>query len=258
MKKEEKLLRAIGGADESLIEEAMEVRVKKKPTVLRWVAVAACVCLLLASPVGASVVDSIIEEFRSVRAPERYSVASLPQELLEKAKAQDKSIFIPTDTMEEAMELVGLNNLGNHVLESAEPKAVHTTTETGEEYESAFQAWMKVVDGEIWVAVVDGWYTMDQSSVYVTYILTTEQAPTDGGFAFDPEELGFREEYTTPSGLKCILYTRNDADNDPDIIGYTDCVGFAAREGCLIYVTVGNPQEETAMSTLRQILDAYG
>ena len=156
------------------------------------------------------------------------------------------------------MELVGLKHLENHVLESAEPKEVHTTTETGEEYESAFQAWMKVVDGEIWVAVVDGWYTMKQSTVSVTYILTTEQAPTDGGFAFDPEELGLREEYTTPSGLECILYTRNDADNDPDIIGYTDCVGFAARGGCLIYVTVGNPQEEIAMSTLRQILDAYG
>lgn len=258
MKQEEMLLRAIGGADECLIEEALEVRAKRKPAVLRWVAVAACVCLLLASPVGASVVDSIIEEFHSVRAPERYSVAALPQELLEKAKAEDESIFIPADTMEEAMELVGLKYLENHVLESAEPKEVHTTTETGEEFDSAFETWMKVIDGEIWVAIVDGWYTMKQSTVGVTYILTTEQAPTDGGFTFDPEELGSREEYTTPSGLKCILYTRNDADNDPDIIGYTDCVGFAARGGCLIYVTVSNPQEETAMSTLRQILDAYG
>ena len=258
MKNEEKLLHAIGQAADRRIAEAMDFRREHKPAVLRWVAVAACVCLLLASPVGASVVDSIIEEFRSVRAPERYSVSALPQELLEEAKVQDESIFIPTDSMEEAMELVGLKHLENHVLESAEPKEVHTTTETGEEYESAFQAWMKVVDGEIWVAVVDGWYTMKQSTVSVTYILTTEQAPTDGGFAFDPEELGLREEYTTPSGLECILYTRNDADNDPDIIGYTDCVGFAARGGCLIYVTVGNPQEEIAMSTLRQILDAYG
>ena len=168
MKNEEKLLHAIGQADDRLIAEAMDFRRERKPAVLRWMAVAACVCLLLASPVGASVVDSIIEEFRSVRAPERYSVSALPQELLEEAKVQDESIFIPTDSMEEAMELVGLKHLENHVLESAEPKEVHTTTETGEEYESAFQAWMKVVDGEIWVAVVDGWYTMKQSTVSVT------------------------------------------------------------------------------------------
>ena len=35
MKTEEKLLMAIGGADERLIEEALEVRVRRKPAILR-------------------------------------------------------------------------------------------------------------------------------------------------------------------------------------------------------------------------------
>ena len=60
MKTEEKLLHAIGGADERLIEEALEVRVRRKPAILRWVAVAACVCLLLASPVGASMFGRLV------------------------------------------------------------------------------------------------------------------------------------------------------------------------------------------------------
>lgn len=54
MKNEEKLLHAIGQADDRLIAEAMDFRRERKPAVLRWMAVAACVCLLLTATVGAA------------------------------------------------------------------------------------------------------------------------------------------------------------------------------------------------------------
>lgn len=52
MKREEQLLRAIGDVQDHLIRDAMEK--KKHPAVLRWTAVAACVCLLLTVTVGAA------------------------------------------------------------------------------------------------------------------------------------------------------------------------------------------------------------
>lgn len=53
MKKEEKLLRAIGGVDDDLIADAMEQRRRKQPAWLRWAAVAACICMMLTVTVGA-------------------------------------------------------------------------------------------------------------------------------------------------------------------------------------------------------------
>lgn len=54
MKKEEKLLHAIGGVDNDLIADAMKPRKRKKPVLLRWTAAAACICLLLTVTVGAA------------------------------------------------------------------------------------------------------------------------------------------------------------------------------------------------------------
>ena len=58
MKREETLLRAIGGVDDDLIAAAMEPRKKKRPALIRWAAVAACVCLMLTVTVSAAVVKS--------------------------------------------------------------------------------------------------------------------------------------------------------------------------------------------------------
>ncbi len=254
MKREEKLLRAIGGVGIDLITDAMEPRRKKRPTLIRWAAVAACLCLLLASPAGANMIGGIVEELRSVRAPERYPVSAFSQEAMEAARGQDGTVFHPTASMEEAMAFVGLKDLDNPVLSEATPKTVHTTTVNGEEYDTAFEAWMKVVDGEIWIAIAEGWYTIDLSTVSVSYILNTELTPQDAGFAFDPSELRNRVDHTTPDGMTCVLYTRvSDQDAGP-----AACVGFAAREDCLIHVTVDNPSENAAMTTLKQIMDAYG
>lgn len=52
--KEEKLLRAIGGIDDDMIDSAMETQKKKHPTWVRWTAIAACLCLMLTVTVGAT------------------------------------------------------------------------------------------------------------------------------------------------------------------------------------------------------------
>ena len=52
MKREEMLLRAIGGVQDDMIREAMEK--KKRPAALRWAAIAACICLMLTATVGAA------------------------------------------------------------------------------------------------------------------------------------------------------------------------------------------------------------
>lgn len=54
MKREEQLLRAIGSVDDELIAAAMELRRKKRPALIRWAAVAACLCLLLTVTAGAA------------------------------------------------------------------------------------------------------------------------------------------------------------------------------------------------------------
>ena len=111
MKKEEKLLHAIGGVDEHLIEEALEVRIRRKPAILRWVAVAACVCLLLASPAVAAMVGSLVElwpsdKYVSYYINERITIDSLSEEVAEAFDGQKKTVLrYQMDTLEEAEEL---------------------------------------------------------------------------------------------------------------------------------------------------------
>lgn len=253
MKREEKLLRAIGGVDDELIADAMEPRNKKQPAWLRWTAAAACLCLLLASPVGANVIGGIIEEDFTYRAPDRHPVAVFSQEALDLAAGQNGSIHIPMDSMEDAVRFLGLNHIDNPILDNAVPKEVRTTTAKGEVFGTAFLVWMDAKDGAIRFADAQGHYTIDLASVDVQYVLITDQITKDSGVAIDPDDMEAREDYVTPRGLECVLYTH---------IGYqdwgtADCTAFAAKGDCLIWVTVSHHDPDTAMRTLKQIMDAY-
>lgn len=263
MKQEEMLLRAIGGADERLIEEALEVRAKRKPAVLRWVAVAACVCLLLASPVGAAMVDRLVELFPSenmvsYHINDRVSIENLSDEVVNALNGQDETVlFYPMDTVEEMEAFLGVELPGNEVLSDADLKNFDTITEDGKEYRAPCRVHL-FGNKEYGLTCVEAkmYYQLGNAYVFVMYRAATEQMPYEngGGVGFDTEQF-VREDYVTEKGLTCVLYKRYTGVHP--LVNWSG-YAVATVDGYLIHISLDAPSEQEVESTLKSILDAYG
>ena len=263
MKKEEKLLMAIGGADERLIEEALEVRVRRKPAILRWVAVAACVCLLLASPVGASMVGRLVELWSSERnvsyhINDRISMENLSDEVVNALNGQDETVLLyPLDTVEDVETFLGCKLPENEVLSDAHLKNFDTVTEEGKEYRSPCMVHL-FGNEEYGLTCVDAkmYYQIENAYIFVIYRAATEQMPYEngGGVGFDTLQF-VREDYITEEGLSAVIYKRYTGV-DP-LVNWS---GYAVTtvDGYLVHISVNAPTEQDVVDTMKTILDAYG
>lgn len=272
MKKEEKLLHAIGGIDDELIRDAM-VKPRRTPARrgwIKWTAAAACLCLLLASPAGASMLGKVKEltgmnghaEFYTT---DRFTVEDFSEEAREAAAQQDsRSEHYPMEDAASAEAFLGLDFPDNDIIDFADPKTI-TLDRADETYEAPCLVNLtKTVENELSAAAAWSAYYLDhgQTEVWdddgqfeVWYIATTQERPADEhntvGIEIADAE---REDYVTPEGLECILYSR--------YVGYAfgawEARGFAVVDGYLAYVTVYEWSPDEAMDSLRNIMDAYG
>lgn len=263
MKTEEKLLMAIGGADERLIEEALEIRVKRKPSVLRWVAVAACVCLLLASPVVAAMVGSLVELWPSDKTVsyhinERITIDSLSEEVAEAFDGQKKTVLrYQMDTLEEAEEFLGVELPENEILSGADPKHFERITDEGEVLRQSCLLYLFGNDEMGLTSFnIDAYFQIDNVYAFVMYRAATEQMPYEngGGIGFDVEQFD-REDYITEEGLSAVIYKRYTGV-DP-LVNWS---GYAVTtvDGYLVHISVNAPTEQEVVDTMKTLLDAYG
>lgn len=263
MKQEEMLLRAIGGADERLIEEALEVRAKRKPAVLRWVAVAACVCLLLASPVGAAMVGRLVELWPSEKTVsyhinERICIENLSDEVVNALNGQEETVLLyPMDTVEDMEAFLGVKLPENEVLSDAELKNFDTIIEKGKEYRSPCMVHL-FGNEEYGLTCVDAkmYYQIENAYIFVMYRAATEQMPYEngGGVGFDTEQF-VREDYVSAEGLTAVIYKRYTGV-DP-LVNWS---GYAVTtvDGYLVHISLHAPTEQEVVDTMKLILDAYG
>ena len=265
MKKEEKLLHAIGGVDERLIEEALEIRVRRKPTVLRWVAVAACVCLLLASPVGASVVGMLKEAVglngHSVfYTNTRFSLEDFSNEARTAAVKQEKDReYYPMDDLEAAEEFLGMELPNNAVLSNAAPEIITLDVYSEDQFIETYSAPCLVELARnsghaLTSAFVWADYMIEDGTISAHYIATTEERPDESNYTlgFDNKESA-RENYVTEAGIEAVLYARR-VDYG---YGRWEARGVLVVDNYLVSLCVYEWSEREAMTVLKNILDAY-
>ena len=266
MKTEEKLLHAIGGVDERLIEEALEVKARRKPAILRWVAVAACVCLLLASPVGASVVGMLKEAVgltghSMFYTDTRFSQEDFSQEARAAVvkQARDREFYSMED-LDAAEEFLGMELPNNAVLSKAAPEIitldVYSEDQFIETYSAPCLVELKRNSGHaLTSAFVWAEYMIEDGTITAKYVATTEEFPDESNYTvgFDNKESA-RENYVTEAGLEAVVYSRK-VDYG---YGSWEARGVLVVDKYLVSLCVYEWSEGEAITTLKTILDAYG
>ena len=264
MKKEEKLLHAIGGADECLIEEALEVRIRRKPAILRWVAVAACVCLLLASPVGASVVGMLKEAVGLTGDSVFYTDTRFSQEDFSQEaraavvkQARDREFYSMED-LDAAEEFLGMELPNNAVLSKAAPEIITLDVYSEDQLIETYSAPCLVElernsDHALTSAFIWAEYMIEDGTITAKYFATTEEHPDECNYSFDNKESA-RENYVTEAGLEAVVYSRK-VDYG---YGSWEARGVLVVDNYLVSLCVYEWSEGEAITTLKTILDAYG
>lgn len=214
--KEEKLLHAIGGIDDDLIDSAMAAKKRTHLTWVRWVAVAACLCLLLVSPVGAAMGESLekfinnsghLEFFTS----ERLNTMELSAEALAAfPEDEGQSNYIALASEAEAEVFLGIALPDNSVLQESLWDELHWELASGEELHSHCIVTLSTGDKpEPYCADAELAYRIDGVPISVMYRHATEKNPYDngGGVSFDAEKFA-GTEYTAANGRIWNLYLR--------------------------------------------------
>ena len=260
------MLRAIGGADERLIEEALEVRAKRKPAVLRWVAVAACVCLLLASPVGASVVGMLKEtvgqgNLTAFYIDEHFKLMDFSEEVRAAAAGQEKIRgFYPVDDFEAAEVFLGLEFPENDVISNALPKDITLDEYSGgrlvETYVTPCLVDLTKNDAnELVTALTWAEFALEDGCYRVHYFAATEESTEEipHMIHFDKNEAD-RENYVTAAGYESVIFSEF-VDYG---FGSWEADAVLAIDKYIVVISVYEWSEGEAMTVLKSILDAYG
>jgi len=262
--KEEKLLHAIGGIDDELIEFAMEpLKHKRHPAWVRWTAAAACLCLLMASPVGAVMQGKVRElllnaGYTDFYTTDRFAVREFSEEARAAAAEQPdgQTGFYPVDSLEKAEEFLGIPLPDNTVLEGGRKMTLFIESAEGDGYETKCMVHLYHDDGYGLVcADVDFRRKLSECYVDVYYRMATEKMPYEngGGVAISTEGMR-REDYVTPGGLECVIYGEHSGD---EFWGY-ECVGLAVVDRCFVWIRLHHQSQYTAVEMMKEILDAYG
>ena len=263
MKNEEILLIAIGSADESLIDEAMSFHRDRKPTVLRWVAVAACVCFMLASPVRAVMTEAlhklihengILEYFTPDRLPihrlSRGALAAFPKEI-------SQTNCLCMDTIGEAEEFLGIDLPDNPVLENALWDEIHLELESGERYDSHCIVRLHTGDQlKPYGLGVEAAYRVNGLVVDVIYSCATENNPYDngGGVSFDAETYQ-KTQYIAENGRAWDFYIKTYDEGRKTAFAFSNINGMLT---CVqIWLVPENIQEDVIQAQMIEIVEAY-
>lgn len=264
MKKEVKLLRAIGGVDDDLIADAMEPQKRKKqPAWLRWTAVAACLCLLLTFPVGAVMGESLYK-FKNGHGViehcvlERITVDSLSEEALAAFPDETGAVsYVLRDSIAASEKFLGIELPDNPMLEDSMWIDIHQGTENGQNLDSHCIVQLCTGDKpEPYCVDTSTAYCVSGIQVDVMYRCPTELNPYEngGGVSFEQEQYD-AECYTTANGRTWDLYIRTYGD------GSMSAQALGNINGTLTWVQIWHaPQFLTRVyvrELMIEILEAY-
>lgn len=263
MKREEKLLRAIGGVDDEMIADAMEPRRKKQPAWLRWTAAAACLCLLLASPVGAAMGESLYKFVNGHGVIEhcvldRIALDSLSVGALAAFPDDEgETSYILRDSIADAEKYLGIELPDNPVLEAAMWSDINLETYNGQELKSHCILHLSTGDKpEPYCVDAEAAYRVDGVLVEVMYRRPTELNPYEngGGVSFDQKKYD-AECYTAANGRTWDLYIRMYGDES------MSAQALANINGTLTWVQIWHAPKYLTRTSVRElmieIMEAY-
>lgn len=264
--KSEKLLDAMGDIDLELVSAALEPpaeRARRPKITWARVAIAACLCLALAFPVGA-LMDSLGVRFQfrpeedswSADIDGRIPVSSLSKEAQELADGQVSHVgHYAMDSMAEAEGFLGVPLPHNPLLEGAMKMDIHTELADGEELEAHCMVCLcNNQKGDLVAVWAEAWYKYRGLHVQELHSMVTDLNPyaNGGGVGVsDAEGATQPETHITPSGRECTVVLV-DAGH-----GWWDGYGYVAVDSALTQLVVWGKDREQTRSVLTQLLDAY-
>ena len=269
--KNEKMLNAIGKIDEDLVLAAMEVPAKKirvkRNVWLKWGAVAACLCLFLATPVAAAAKVMLVDILADragwlVKTKERITVEDFSKEVQEFVeKSEEKSKYFVMESLEEAEEFLGVAIPDNALLEKAVKDKIHREININgqnEQYDAHCMVYLlKNKEGKLAVVDTDATYRYENILVMVNYRMNTDANSYDSGFGVEYSEMSEKDqtpkaiEHITPSGRECTIFYEGEAG------GIFGGYGYVVVDGVLVQLYLMDISEAKVRNCMLELLDAF-
>lgn len=259
--KQEKLLLAMGDICDAFVLDAMQAPVKSNRRIwTKWVAVAACLCLLIAIPVAGAHSDLIVEflsgENRwSVRSEYRFTERDFSKEVRKHGKQENAgTLYFPMESLEEAEEFLGVELPYNSSLERAVPDELHVEFEENGKrvrYEEHCLVMLHYGEhGKLNVADIWAQYRHGTSVVRIYYRMPTTNIPyKNGGGMGGFDEEAIEERYVSPCGREFSIFYTGEILNDS--------YGYGVIDGVLLEVEVIDRSEENVRKYMTKILDGF-
>ena len=261
----EKLLRAIGDIDEELIAQAAACEIQRAKPV-RWVkytAVAACLCLLLALPIVAARNEMLVDFFSNLMGWRIYTKEyvkdrEFSKNVQELAKIRaGETVRMTFDSLVQTEEYLGISLPENPLLAEQMTDQVHMEVESNGRTER-FDAPCLVTlvfaeDGSMVAADVDAAYRYDGMHLYVTYRITTQYAASvdGGGISYPTADIADLQTYTTASGRECAVYYTKNAE------GICTADGYTVMDGILVNLSLITRAESDAQQAIAALMEAF-
>lgn len=262
--KNERLLCTMGQIDDDLIRDAMADQPRKTRRVwVRWVAAAACLCLLLASPVGAAMGESITKFMNNGQLefilPDRLRLKELtPEALAAFPDVEGQTNYVCKDSLAEAEDYLGIDLPENPVLEEALRAELQWEWPDGRKPDSHCIISLSTGDQpEPYCVDAEFAYWIDDILVHVMYRCPTEKNPyvNGGGVGFETDMYD-GSVYTTKEGRVWDLFIMK-AEFGGDI-GYA----LSKVDGTLTWVQILGASRlltrDEIETQLIEIAEAYG
>lgn len=264
--KEEKLLHAMDAIDDELIRAAMEAPERKlRRAWVKWVAAAACMCLLLASPVGAAMGESLVKFMNNGNLefimPDRLRLEDLTAEALAAfPDVEGQRNYICIDSLDDAEAYLGIDLPDNPVLEAAMRDELHWKTEDDEQLHSHCIITLSTGDKpEPYCVDAEAAYRLDGVPIQVMYRLPTEKNPYEngGGVSFETEKYD-GTVYAAADGRRWDLYLREYDDGGFSAFALSKVNGTLTCVQAFNTSATADMTRETLEDLMKQIMDAFG
>lgn len=264
--KSEKILNAIGQIDDEFILQAMEPSENANIRGNRWIkyaAIAACLCLLLALPIIATQNEMLVDIFSDmtgwrVRAKGYYTdkdfskeVRALSQELAGDTK------YVPMESLEQVEVFLGVAIPDNSLLTEEIADEAHIEVEKNGQrirYDTPCLIYLAFSeDGSVLTVDTTAAYRYEQMHLYVTYRIPTEYAASVGGGGFGNQQTNIADSqtYITPSGRECAVFYTSSGD------GVFSGFGYTVVDSVLVELSLVGRSEAEIRKAITEVLNGF-
>lgn len=266
--KSEKLLSAIGNIDDELVLQGVTVRSEKtnhrRTRWIKYAAVAACLCLLLALPIVAARNEMLVYFFADmtgwrISSKDYFTDKDFSREVRSLSKkSAGESTYLPMENLEQVEEFLGIAIPANPLLTDEIADEVHMEVEMNGQsirYDTPCLVYLAFSeDGSVVVADTNAAYRYKQMHLYVTYRMTTEYAVSIGGGGISDQNADMTQlqTYITDSGRECAVYFEKSGD------GIYSGRGYTVVDAVLVELSLIGRSEENIQQAITEVLEAFG